>query len=177
MVHKERFKNGQTAYVVDFCIRIISPDRISLESVKNFILDLKRVLGINLSTLTADQYQSTSMLQYFEKNKVAKEVKRISVDRNLDGYSTLNSIISEKVLRIGQMNELATQLHNIYFTDNKPYVHVGRKDLADCLTGAVYNAAVDALDVPINPYFSDEGEDIKKFNTYVKDNFTELEDI
>jgi hypothetical protein len=177
MVHKERFKTGQACYVVDFCIRIISPDRISLEAIQKFIVDLKRILAINLEIITADQYQSAPLLQYLEKNRIGKEVRRLSVDRTLDGYNALNSVISEKVLRIGQMHELASQLHNIYFTDNKPYVHVGRKDLADALCGAVFNSIMNSLDTPINPYFSDQGEDVEKFDNFVKKNFTEIEDI
>ena len=174
-IHKERDENNRTLLVVDFLIKIISPDRISYESVQNFLLDLKRVLNMNIETLSADQYQSTSILQLLEKHKIARTVKRISVDTTLEAYSIFSSIISDKSIRIGAMHDLRNQLNNVYFDyeantkRGKPRVHLGRKDLSDGLVGACYNAITKVDDIPINTYI----EDLDSFFNKVRENTIE----
>lgn len=168
VTHKERNKkDNRIMYVVDFLVRILSPDRISLESVQKFVVDLVRVLNMNLEVLTSDQYQSTAMQQYFIKNNIGKNVKLLSVDRNLEPYATLNSIISEKLLRIGTLNTLKPQMEKIYFNNGKPFVRDGRKDLVDALVGSVYNAAMNSVDSPI--YYFEEEDENKDLETKLKE--------
>jgi hypothetical protein len=159
-------------YVVDFLIRIISPDRISLESVRDFMVDLKKKLGFSIEMITADQYQSTAMLQFFEKYNTGKIVKRLSVDRNLEPYATLNSLISEKLIRIGTLGEARKQFNNIYFAEGKPHARIGRKDLIDALVGSIFNAATNPLDVPSNVYIEDAGESAEeRIDKEIKESF------
>lgn len=172
MCHKERRKrDNKTIIVIDFLIRIISPDRISLDSVQSFVVDLKKTLSLNLDTITADQYQSTAMLQYLEKHRIGKIVKRISVDRNLEPYNVFNSVVSEKLLKIGLMNELKTQLNNIYFSNGKPFARIGRKDLVDAIVGSVFNCVMETSDSPIYFYENDSQSDKEDFKKYVDENF------
>ena len=126
---------------------------------------------MSFEVLTADQYQSTAMLQYFQKNNMAKEVKLLSVDRNLEPYATLNSIISEKLLRIGTLNTLKPQMEKIFFSNNKPFVREGRKDLVDALVGSVYNAAMNSMDSPI--YYFEEEDENKDLETRLQEEMSE----
>lgn len=160
MCHKELNKeNNKILYVIDFCVKIASPDRINLSSVLNLILDLKKKFNINIKKITADQYQSTYLLQELEKNNI--NCGRLSVDRDLIPYNNFASIIYERCLRIGTMGELKTQLSKIYYHNNKPF-HLERKDMADSIVGSVFNATMDSTSQPINYFVEFDEKTIKE---------------
>jgi len=151
MVHKERSKvSGGVMYIADFIIKVTSPNRISLESIQKFVSDLNELFGINIRKITADQYQSTGMLQFLEKNRIAEKVERLSVDRHRTQYDVLSSLISEGLFKCGKEKFLKEQLENIFISNNKPFATQGmRKDVADTICGSVYNAHSDQADQPV----------------------------
>ena len=151
MVHKERSKvSGGVMYIADFIIKVTSPNRISLESIQKFISDLNEIFAINIRKITADQYQSTGMLQFLEKNRIAEKVERLSVDRHRTQYDVLSSLISEGLFKCGKEKFLKEQLENIFIANNKPFSTPGmRKDVADTCCGSVYNAHSDQSDQPV----------------------------
>ena len=173
LVHKERSSTfNQDLYVVDFAIRIIGrTGTISLESIKQFVHDLIDKVKLPIHTVTADQYQSTSLLQSFmrKRSKFIKGVKkceRLSVDKTAIPYNQLSSVISESRLRIGDLGVLKEQLKEVYLDDkNKPKTRL-RKDVADALCGAVYNAIQNGNDVPTNTFE----------NTNLTDSFSAVSD-
>lgn len=171
LVHKELSSNGDILYVVDFFCRITSPDKIDFGLVDNFLIDLKEICNIKIKTLTADQYQSVSTLQTMDKNNIAENVKKLSVDKDTIPYNTLSNVISQDCLRIGELGELENELNRIYFDKGKPYADKGdRKDIADSLCGSVFNAVQEASDFPIHIYenYNISSKGIKIPKGYVK---------
>jgi hypothetical protein len=153
IVHKELSMEGKVIYVGDFVVKITSPNRISLDAVRELIIDLKNVYGLSFATFTADQYQSTQLLQKLQAIAFCENVGVLSMDRNRVQYDALASVVSEDCLKLGMMRELKKQLENIYFEKDKPYSSSGHKgDIADALCGAVYNATTNPLDIPHNVY-------------------------
>ena len=165
-------KTGRIIYVVDFCIRLVSPNRISLDHVRDFMFDLRDYYGISFATITADQYQSTQMLQKFEAvNFASFRNGRLSVDTNRQQYDTLSSTIAQDNLKIGRLGILKKQLESIYFENNKPR-STGRKDVADSLVGAIFNASTNPGDVPSQVY-----EAYNKINQRIEQMSMDYEEI
>lgn len=149
--HKEISRQGQIIYTFDFVLRITSPNRISFESVNEFLIDLRDVYGINIHTLTADQYQSVSTLQKMETEHVAEKVFRLSVDTTAVAYYSGSNAIADGSVRTGVCPLLKAQLGEVYIHKNKPFSRE-RKDVADGAIGALYNAMQNAADVPSYVY-------------------------
>jgi hypothetical protein len=155
VLHKELSVTGKIIYVADLVLKITSPNRISLDSVRDFMFDLKDYYGINFAVVTADQYQSTQLLQRLQATNFASvNVGRLSVDTNRIPYDTLSALVAEGTLRTGQMRDLRKQLESVYFDDRgKPRaLNFGRKDIADSLCGAAVNAVNNPADVPSNSF-------------------------
>ena len=153
VLHKEVGDDGRVMYVVDLCLRIQSPDRISFEKVTQFAIDLREKMGVRFYSFTADSYQSTSFLQKLATSNVAEVVKVVSVDRNIIPYNNLATVIAEGSLKMGEMRVLRKELESIYYHRGKPVVQGdGRKDVADSIAGAVFGASLNQNDLPVNPY-------------------------
>jgi hypothetical protein len=157
VLHKELSITGKIMYVTDLVIKVTSPNRISLDSVREFMFDLKDYYGMSFAIVTADQYQSVQTLQRFEVTNFASvRVGRLSVDTNRIPYDALSALVAEGTLKIGKLGDLRKQLESIYFGDKgKPY-STGRKDIADSLCGAAFNAISNPADVPVNFYENHE---------------------
>ncbi len=155
VVHKELDVDGSIIIVADLIINLSTIDHINFTQVTQFLLDLKRKLRINFHTISADTYQSVSTMQEMKQNNLAPNIHNISVDRNTTPYSMLSNCIIEGRFKAGHNKILSAQLENIYFNKGKPLTHDGgRKDVADGITGATYNALMNQTDVPTNPYYS-----------------------
>ena len=156
LVHKEKGKNLEDLLVVDLALRFIARDRISLDAIREFAHDLIDKVGVRVHTITADQYQSTSLLQSFQKRKNSsiKKVSNLSVDIKSNPYDTLASIVGENRLRIGRMSILRSQLEGVYLTQQNKPASRRRKDIADALCGAVFNAISNPKDMPSNLFYN-----------------------
>jgi hypothetical protein len=152
ILHKELGMDGRVLYVVDFCLKVTSPNRVSLDSVRDLMFDFRDYFGVSFNLVSADQYQSAQMLQKFiATNYAVIKSYRLSVDRNRIPYDTLSTIIADQGVRIGKMRDLKRQLEDVYYDKNKPKSKK-RKDIADSLCGAVFNAVSTPQDVPANSY-------------------------
>jgi hypothetical protein len=175
IVHKELSTSQGDAriiFVVDFCIRLVSPNRISLDHVRDLLFDFRDLYGVTFGIITADQYQSTQMLQKFEAvNFASVRSGKLSVDTNRIPYDTLSSAIAQDNVKIGKLGPLKRQLESIYFENNKPK-STGRKDCADALCGAIFNSSQNASDVPSQVY-----EFYGQINTRIEELQKDYEDI
>jgi hypothetical protein len=155
VIHKELSSTARVMYIADFIIKLSSPNRIFLEAVMNLVIDLRDYYGLRFHSATADQYQSTQLLQKLEAIHFAQEIKVQSVDKTRIPYDTLASIVAEGSLKTGRMRELKQQLEGIYFDNNKPFKQLntpGHADMADALCQAVFAAVNNPIDVPTNLY-------------------------
>lgn len=178
IVHKEMSREfNRIMYVVDFAINVSSPDSISYESIQSFVCDLVQIFGIRLEVLTADQYQSTGMLQFFEKAGIAKKVGRLSVDRTSIPYNTFGSIVSENLFKCGLLHVLKEQLENLAINQGKPYMPPNmRKDVADTVCGGVYNAFSNASDIPVDFYEDLSRDKTRPIEEILPEGFEEFND-
>jgi len=155
IVHKELSQTGKVFYVADFVLKIQSPNRINLEAIKEFIIDLRDYYGFGFKTFTADQYQSEQLLQKLTSIGYAETVEVLSVEKTRNPYDTLSNIVAQDCLKTGMMRDLKRELEGIYFENNKVFrqhIENSHGDMADALCGAVFNAVQSLYDTPDNIY-------------------------
>jgi hypothetical protein len=155
VVHKELSRNGKVLYVADLILRITSPNRINLEAVKEFIIDLRDYYGLSFKTFTADQYQSEQLLQKLTSIGYAETVEVLSVEKTRTPYDVLSNIVATDCLKTGTMRDLKKELESIYFENNKVIkmqLENSHADMADSLCAATYNAVQSLYDTPMNVY-------------------------
>jgi hypothetical protein len=151
MVHKEIGPSGETLFVQDFVCWVTSPTRIDLNAIQDMMIDFATIAGIRIHTLSADQFQSASIRQKLQNDKVADNINLQSVDRSANAYLGLSNVIASDLYRVGVCPKLKHQLEAISIEDNKVNTR-GRKDMADTVAGAIENARVNVRDVPIYEY-------------------------
>lgn len=107
MNHLEIGTDGQLYIINDFTIGI-SPEKstINIDAIAKFIVDLWRS-GINLYKVTADQYQSSDLLQRLKRENIP--VDKLSVDRETAPYRVIASWILNERVRVG---------YNIFLKNN-----------------------------------------------------------
>jgi hypothetical protein len=157
VVHKELSRTGKIIYVADLVLRITSPNRINLESVKELIIDLRDYYGLSFKTFTADQYQSEQLLQKLTSIGFAETVEVLSVEKTRTPYDVLSNVVATDCLKVGMMRDLKRELESIYFENNKIFkqqLENSHADMADALCGAVFNSVQSLYDVPMNVYES-----------------------
>jgi hypothetical protein len=157
VVHKELSRTGKVFYVADLILKITSPNRINLEAVKEFIIDLRDYYGLGFKTFTADQYQSEQLLQKLTSIGYAETVEVLSVEKTRTPYDVLSNIVATDCLKTGMMRDLKRELEGVYFENNKvvrQYVENSHGDMADSLCAATYNAVQSLYDTPSNVYES-----------------------
>lgn len=149
---------------IDFMLRINppkKPHKISLPKIRDFIIYLKRQLGINIEYVTADQFQSAQILQ--ELNEFGIKTGNLSVDRTPDPYFALTNLIDEGRIDIYSYDIFQDELFNLIFyagakkidhpstmTTSKDNTEVkGSKDVSDAVAGTVYNLV---RQIDKNPY-------------------------
>jgi hypothetical protein len=157
IVHKELSVTGKVFYVADLVLKITSPNRINLEAVKEFIIDLRDYFGLGFKAFTADQYQSEQLLQKLTSIGYAETVQVLSVEKTRTPYDTLSTIVAQDCLKVGMMRDLKRELEGVYFENNKvfkQYIEGSHCDMADALCGAVHNAVMSLHDTPSNIYES-----------------------
>ena len=148
MVHKELGRDGRHLVVVDFILKITSPDRIDLEKIQDFTDDLVKKGNVVLADITSDQYQSAQYLQHCIKNNLADIIVKQSVVKTLNPYLTLAGAANKNHLKVGKAKEVKKQLKAMELDDEGSLVTTKRKDMTDALAGAVYRAYENRGDEP-----------------------------
>lgn len=159
MLHKESQVDENTGitntiYVVDLLLAINAKTKIDLTSIQKFILDLVTIKQIPIHTVTADQYQSEILLQQLTLSGYFTKVNKLSVDIKLEPYMNLASLIEKGQIKIGKCPKLKKELEALVIEKNKVTRTTELKDLADALTGAVWNAQVAYDILPVYNYIS-----------------------
>jgi hypothetical protein len=118
--------------------------QIPLFKVRGFVIWLSRQ-GYPIAEVTCDGFQSTDLLQILTKEGFNTQV--ISVDRTVEPYTTMRSIIYEGRGSIPANSILQRELIELDISsDGKKCDHPekGSKDIADAVAGSMYNASVNA---------------------------------
>ena len=144
-------------YKVAFSVSVEAPkgDEISFEKSREFIRWLKDI-GLNIKSVTADQYQSSTVLQQLRGDGF--EAKELSVDK-LEAtqgtkqkickpYHFFRSTIYDNRLELYEKCDLLTD--EVIGLELQPDGHVdhpdsgtsGSKDQADAVCGALYDASL-----------------------------------
>lgn len=159
MSHFEIGIDGEKYVINDFTIGI-SPEKstINIDAVAKFILDLWYA-GLNIHKVTADQYQSSDLLQRLKRDGLP--VDRLSVDRETAPYKVIASWIFNRRIKVGYNIFLKNNFQSLIETTTdkgKPkidhskgetiyddggdwkqsYMGFNAKDLSDAFTGSAY---------------------------------------
>jgi len=118
MNHLEIDKDSGDNMVVNDFVIVISPEssRINLDAVCNFIIDLKKLGSINFHKITADQYQSSALLQRLKRHNL--EVDKLSVDRDNTPYRIVLSWILNGKIKCGKNIFLKNNFLSLVETKN-----------------------------------------------------------
>jgi len=110
--HAERDINNNTIYIVDMVI-VITPKggRVNLDAIRYFITDLIEKGSMNITHISFDQFQSEATVQYLKRWGLS--VEQLSVDRTMDAYLNLISIIESSRLRAGRNLHLKNNLKSL----------------------------------------------------------------
>lgn len=144
-------------YKVAFSVSVEAPkgDELSFEKSRNFIRWL-RDQGFNIKSVTADQYQSGTVLQQLRSDGF--EAKELSVDKldHVEGtkhkvckpYQFFRSVIYERRIELYSKCDLLTD--EVIGLEKEPDGHIehpeggtqGSKDQSDAVCGALYDASL-----------------------------------
>ena len=135
-----------------FSIALQAPrgDRIPYDKILAFIVWL-RSQKFNIEAITRDQFQSEYMGQLLESQGFG-EVKKLSLDRTPDGYMTLRSVLLEQRIDMLDCHKLQDELIHLQRDANTGKVDHpvgGSKDTADSFAGAVWNATISNVGIPV----------------------------
>ena len=134
-----------------FSVGVKNPpnDRLSFQKVVNF-MEWLRNSGFNIGVISADQYQSSYLLEVLELRGF--QTKKISVDRSPDPYIGLKHLLHDQRIELIKNELRETELVRLEQTNGKiDHPADGSKDLSDCLAGATWTLTIDHVeDQPSN---------------------------
>jgi len=161
MSHMELNKKGNNMLIGDFTIPISTEkSRINIDAICDFIISLKKKGRIKLHLVTADRYQSSSILQRIKREGI--DVKILSLDRDEAPYRVVSSWMLNNRVKVGRnillKNNLASLIRlkndkghtkidhnkgNMVYEDGGDWVQsfmgVNAKDVADGFVGSGYS--------------------------------------
>ena len=110
---------------------------VDFSEVRAFLTDLPR-RGFTIGKVTFDQWNSTDMIKYLQSMGMRSETLSVGNPEYMD----LASLIAEERLRAPNDSILRSELIALRIMPNGKIDHprTGGKDVADAVTGAVYNA-------------------------------------
>lgn len=160
MMHKEYKINEitrekETIYVTDFIIAITAKNTTDLEAVQNFAMELVTRGHIPIHTISCDQFQSQIVLNNWEESHLFDKVEKVSVDIKLDPYLNTAALIESGKVKVGQCEKLKKELEALIIDKGKVTRTTQLKDLADVLTGSIFNAQMNYNDIPQNEYYTE----------------------
>lgn len=122
-------------------------DRQSFQKVVNFLVWLRRQ-GFNIGKVSADQYQSSYMLETLELQGF--DTAKVSVDRSEEPYIGLKNILFDQCIELVKHQVQENELVHLQRTGNKidhpqtnPDGTKGSKDCSDALCGACWTLVTD----------------------------------
>ncbi|MBR4618438.1 MAG: hypothetical protein IKO49_03940, partial [Bacilli bacterium] len=159
--HKEYETNqitGQkdTIYVVDILLFISAKNKVDIQAIQQFLINLVADKQVLMNTVSFDQWQSLLITQNLEKSGCFKEVKQLSVDAKLEPYTNAALLIESGKVKVGPCSKLKRELEALIFDKNKVTRTVELKDGCDALVGAIYNAQFNYFDIPQYEYKTKE---------------------
>lgn len=166
IMHKEWKLNEITGqkdviYVVDLILAVNAKNKIDIHAIQTFLINLVLEKNIIIHTVSSDQWNGEVFLQALESSGCFKEVKKISVDNKLEPYMNCVREIEAGHLKIGNCPKLKKELESLILLKGKVTKTTELKDMADSLTGALYNAQLNYNDVPQYEY---KKEEVKEFS-------------
>ncbi len=130
-VHPEITKEGQIIIVGDFTLAIVpGQDRINLQAIEKFILDLKKYGKFHISKVTYDRYQSSSSIQNLKREEI--EASIFSVDIDMTPYLVFISWLKNGRIKSGKNIFLKNNLKSL----QEIYLDSGKKKI-DHLKGRI----------------------------------------
>jgi hypothetical protein len=194
-VHPEVNSKGEIIIVTDFTIVVVpTKERINLESIEEFVYDLKRLGHLNLAFVTYDQYQSSQQRQNLEREEF--ETERFSVDNSVDPYYAYVSWLKNGRIKTGRniflKNNIKSLLEmktekgkkkidhikgRLIWDDggdwNTSLMGINAKDLSDSHCGACFHLINKFKGIPHSQWIEDDDEnpdDYKKIEEKVLNN-------
>jgi hypothetical protein len=171
ILHKEWRLNQitcekETIYVVDLLLSINAKNKIDIKSIENMLINLVLEYNSPIHTITSDQWNGLIFQQALESSGCFEHVKQLSVDAKLEPYTNASMLIESNQVKIGRCDKLKRELEALVLNKGKVTRTTELKDLADVLTGALYNAQLNYLDSPQYQYKTVEEEQVKDVNYY-----------
>lgn len=115
MSHKELSLKGEEIIIHDFNLPLHKGNsRINIDAVCEFVLDLKKLGRINILKVTADQYQSATILQRMRREGI--EAEKLSVDRETGPYLLYASYVKQGRVKAGKSIHLKNNLKSLVET-------------------------------------------------------------
>lgn len=112
MSHLELNTKGERVILHDFNLPLQKGNtRINIDAVCEFILDLRDKGNMNLFKVTADQYQSASILQRLRREDI--DAEKLSVDRETTPYMLYASEIKGGRVKCGRSIHLKNNLKSL----------------------------------------------------------------
>ena len=181
--HKEYEINsitGQkdTIYVVDMLLFISAKNKVDIQAIQQFLINLVADKQVLMNTVSFDQWQSLLITQNLEKSGCFKEVKQLSVDAKLEPYTNAALLIESGKVKVGPCAKLKRELEALIFDKNKVTRTVELKDGCDALVGAIYNAQFNYFDIPQYEYKTKESINVPfTYESLIDSNKEELFDL
>lgn len=189
MSHLELLKTGEKLIVHDFNIPLHKGEsRINIDAVCEFVIDLRDIGHLNIMKVTADQYQSATILQRLRR--AGFNAEKLSVDIDTAPYLLYIAKIKSGLVKSGRSIHLKNNLLSLIETvheksgrkkiDHKPgneiyydgqpweLSMVGQfaKDISDTACGSSYTLLIEYKDIP--RYIYDETEELRGLNSTEK---------
>ena len=157
ILHKEYKINEvthekETIYVVDLELYVNAKNKIDYDAIKRLIINLVLDKNMIIHTVSADQFQSTMMLQAFEGSGCFSSVKKLSVDVKSEPYLNAAILIEKGHIKAGVCPKLKKELEALILDRGKVTRTTELKDGCDALVGAIYNAQLNYKDIPQYEY-------------------------
>lgn len=155
--HKEWKLNEETGqkdtvYVVDLIMAISAKNKIDIHSIETFLINLVTERDMQIHTVSSDQWNGEIFQQYLAKSGCFTEVKKVSVDTKLEPYTNASALIEQGLVKAGNCPKLKKELTTLVFDKGKVTKTTELKDMADSLTGFIYNAQLNYSDFPQYEY-------------------------
>lgn len=152
VLHKEWQLNPMTnqkdtIYVVDLIIAVNAKNKIDLQAIQNFIINLVAERNVNIHTVSADQYQSKILLDTFEVSGYFTKVEKVSVDMKPEPYLNASRLIESGMVKIGTCPKLIKELEALIWQKGKVTRTTELKDM--CLSGNTKIPLLSGKTIPI----------------------------
>lgn len=134
----------ENTFVIALMMKIFPPqedgDKISLDKIRQFVEDLRDIVGLNIGLVTFDQFQSSMNIEILEGKSF--KTGNLSVDRSDEVYVEMTNIISRNRVIAYDYAPFKTELFQLIQDREKKKVikpDKGSKDISDSVIGSLYD--------------------------------------